>query len=86
MTLITADPQLSRPPRPASVTVAFWLQIGAAGLLLGLIGLAVAHAIYFDEQISRAVALVPGADPLEVERRAFGQHLQCGRSRLRCCC
>jgi hypothetical protein len=59
MTLITADPQLSRPPRPASVTVAFWLQIGAVGLLLGLIGLAVAHAVYFDEQISRAVALVP---------------------------
>jgi hypothetical protein len=66
MTLITADPQSWRPPRPASVTVAFWLQIGAAVLVLAMVGVLVAHAVYYDDQISRAVALVPGADPTEV--------------------
>ncbi|GIF49547.1 hypothetical protein DFJ67_4824 [Asanoa ferruginea] len=72
MTMITADARLSRPPRPASVTVAFWLQVGAVGLLLALIGVLVAHAIYFDDQISRAVALVPDADPLEVSDERSG--------------
>jgi hypothetical protein len=75
MTLITADPQPSpppRPPRPTSVTVAFWLQLGAVLLLLGLVGLLIAHAIYYNGQISRVVAVVPDANPVEVSDERSG--------------
>ncbi|MEV0395918.1 hypothetical protein [Polymorphospora rubra] len=55
-----------RPPRPAQVTVAFWLLLATAVLLLGIAGLAVAEAVRYDGQIDRAAALVPDADPVEV--------------------
>jgi hypothetical protein len=75
MTLITADPPAPRPPRPATVTVAFWLQLAAVLLLLVLLGLMVGHAIYFDGLISRAVELVPDADPSEVSGERTGNVL-----------
>ncbi|MGC4760428.1 hypothetical protein [Micromonospora trifolii] len=56
----------SRPPRPATVTIAFWLQLAVALVLLGLAALTVAEAVHFDGQIDRAVRLVPDADPAEV--------------------
>ncbi|MEU5903634.1 hypothetical protein ABZ780_04570 [Micromonospora sp. NPDC047467] len=55
-----------RPPRPGTVTIAFWLQLAAALILLGLAAMAVAQAVHFDGQITRAAALVPDADPAEV--------------------
>ncbi|GAB3949079.1 hypothetical protein GCM10027614_47260 [Micromonospora vulcania] len=60
-----------RPPRPVTVTIAFWLQLALVLILLGLAGLAVAEAVHFDGQITRAAQLVPDADPAEVtgERR-----------------
>lgn len=60
------DAAPARPARPAVVTVAFWVQLAAVVVLLGLIGLVVAEAIRFDGQIDRALRLVPGADPMEV--------------------
>ncbi|MFG2041581.1 hypothetical protein [Dactylosporangium sp. NPDC048998] len=61
-----------RPARPAQVTVAFWLQLAAVALLLGIAGLVVAYAVHFDGEISRAVALVPDAAPDEVSSERFG--------------
>ncbi|MCG5466904.1 hypothetical protein MED01_005949 [Micromonospora sp. MED01] len=55
-----------RPPRPITVTVAFWLQLAVVLVLLGLAALTVAEAVHFDGQIDRAVRLVPDADPDEV--------------------
>ncbi|MEU8111582.1 hypothetical protein [Micromonospora sp. NPDC048947] len=55
-----------RPPRPITVTVAFWLQLAVVLVLLGLAALTVAEAVHFDGQIDRAVRLVPDADPAEV--------------------
>ncbi|WP_433314871.1 hypothetical protein ACQP0U_00735 [Micromonospora sp. CA-269861] len=55
-----------RPPRPATVTIAFWLQLAVVLVLLGLAALTVAQAVHFDGQIDRAVRLVPDADPDEV--------------------
>ncbi|MFF5054287.1 hypothetical protein ACFY1S_14005 [Micromonospora sp. NPDC000663] len=55
-----------RPPRPATVTIAFWLQLTVVLVLLGLAALAAAEAVHFDSQIDRAVRLVPDADPAEV--------------------
>ncbi|WP_327003254.1 hypothetical protein OHA72_50640 [Dactylosporangium sp. NBC_01737] len=55
-----------RPPRPAQVTVAFWLQLAAVALLVAILGVAVAHAVYYDGEISRVAALVGGVDPGEV--------------------
>ncbi|MGC4849289.1 hypothetical protein ACLQ3F_18760 [Micromonospora sp. DT15] len=55
-----------RPPRPATVTIAFWLQLAVVLVLLGLTALTVAEAVRFDGQIDRAVRLVPDADPDEV--------------------
>jgi hypothetical protein len=52
--------------RPATVTVAFWLQVAAVAVLLLLIGLVVWHAVYWNGEIDRAVRLVPDADPDEV--------------------
>ncbi|BCB82974.1 hypothetical protein [Phytohabitans suffuscus] len=72
MTLLAAEARPPRPPRPASVTVAFWLQFAAAAVLLIVLGLAVANAVYFDGQISRAVELVPEADPDEVNAERVG--------------
>lgn len=61
-----------RPVRPAQVTVAFWLLLSAAVLLLGVVGVAVAHAFYYDDLISQAVAQVPTADPDEVDSERVG--------------
>ncbi|MEH0928739.1 hypothetical protein [Micromonospora sp. CPCC 205558] len=60
-----------RPPRPVTVTIAFWLQLAVVLVLLGLAALTVVQAVHFDGQIDRAVRLVPDADPDEVtgERR-----------------
>jgi hypothetical protein len=55
-----------RPPRPATVTIAFWLQLVVVLVLLGLAVLTVIEAVHFDGQIDRAVRLVPDADPDEV--------------------
>ncbi|MET7667593.1 hypothetical protein [Micromonospora luteifusca] len=55
-----------RPPRPVTVTIAFWLQLAVVLVLLGLAALTVADAVHFDGQIDRAVRLVPDADPEEV--------------------
>ncbi|MEW2142909.1 hypothetical protein AB0869_08850 [Micromonospora vinacea] len=55
-----------RPPRPATVTIAVWLQLAVVLVLLGLAALTVAQAVHFDGQIDRAVRLVPDADPNEV--------------------
>ncbi|MFC8297405.1 hypothetical protein [Micromonospora orduensis] len=55
-----------RPPRPATVTIAFWLQIAVVLVLLGLAALVAVEAVHFDSQIDRAVRLVPDADPSEV--------------------
>ncbi|GIF67428.1 hypothetical protein Ais01nite_54630 [Asanoa ishikariensis] len=54
------------------MTIAFWLQLAAVLMLLGLLGLIVGHAVYFDELISRAVELVPDADPDEVNGERVG--------------
>ncbi|WP_433389076.1 hypothetical protein [Micromonospora sp. KLBMP9576] len=56
----------ARPPRPATVTVAFWLQLVTVLVLLGLVALAAIEAIQWDNQIDRAVRAVPDADPDEV--------------------
>ncbi|MCG5450846.1 hypothetical protein [Micromonospora hortensis] len=55
-----------RPPRPVTVTIAFWLQLASVLVLLGLAALTVAEAVHFDGQIDRAARLVPDADPDEV--------------------
>ncbi|MEU4552809.1 hypothetical protein [Micromonospora violae] len=55
-----------RPPRPVTVTIAFWLQLAVVLVLLGLAALTVVQAVHFDGQIDRAVRLVPDADPAEV--------------------
>ncbi|MEH1130724.1 hypothetical protein [Micromonospora sp. CPCC 206061] len=54
------------------MTVAFWLQLAAVLALLLMVGLVVAYAVYFDGQISRAVELVPEADPEEVSGERVG--------------
>lgn len=54
------SPEPVRPARPSTVTTAFWLQLAAVIVLLALVGLVVVHAIRFDDQIDRAVGLVPG--------------------------
>jgi hypothetical protein len=69
MTLRAAE---GRPSRPASVTVAFWLQLAVVLVLFVMVGLVVAYAMYFDGQISRAVELVPEADPDEVSAERVG--------------
>ncbi|WP_203980542.1 hypothetical protein, partial [Micromonospora phaseoli] len=56
----------SRPPRPGTVTVAFWLQLAAVLLLLGLVALVIVEALQWDAAIDRAVRRVPDADPNEV--------------------
>lgn len=61
-----------RPPRPAQVTVACWLQVAAVALLLGLVGLAIAHAVHYDAEISRVAATVGNADPDEVRDERAG--------------
>ncbi|MEV4496032.1 hypothetical protein AB0J84_10025 [Micromonospora arborensis] len=61
-----------RPPRPATVTIAFWLQLAVVLVLLGLAALTVADAVHFDGQIDRAVRLVPDADPDEVRGERQG--------------
>ncbi|MDG4761009.1 hypothetical protein [Micromonospora sp. WMMD710] len=55
-----------RLPRPATVTIAFWLQLAVVLVLLGLAALTVVETVHFDNQIDRAVRLVPDADPAEV--------------------
>jgi hypothetical protein len=55
-----------RPPRPVTVTIAFWLQLATVLVLLGLVALVVTQAVQWDGQIDRAVRAVPDADPDEV--------------------
>lgn len=58
-------------PRPATVTVAFALQIALVGVLLLLVGTTVAEAIHYDGIIDRA-ALATSPDPGEVSsERSF---------------
>ncbi|MEH0842561.1 hypothetical protein V6U81_09250 [Micromonospora sp. CPCC 205711] len=61
-----------RPPRPRLVTVAFWLQLAIAALLLVLAGLVVWQAVHWNGEIDRALRLVPDADPEEVSGERFG--------------
>ncbi|MEH1164751.1 hypothetical protein V6V47_05125 [Micromonospora sp. CPCC 205539] len=56
----------ARPPRPGTVTVAFWLQLTMVLILVALAAMAVAEAVHFDDEISRAARLVSDADPAEV--------------------
>ncbi|WP_434742348.1 hypothetical protein [Micromonospora sp. SH-82] len=60
------SPPPPRPPRPLSVTVASWLQLVAAGLLVVLVGLMIWHAVDWNTKIDQTVRLVPEADPDEV--------------------
>ncbi|MEV4510128.1 hypothetical protein AB0K00_14330 [Dactylosporangium sp. NPDC049525] len=55
-----------RPPRPAQVNVAFWLQLAAVTLLLGVVGATIAQAVHYNAEVSRVAALVGGVDPGEV--------------------
>lgn len=52
--------------------MACWLQVAAVALLLGLAGLAVAHAVHYDAEISRVAAMVGNADPDEVRDERAG--------------
>ncbi|MEH0820631.1 MULTISPECIES: hypothetical protein [unclassified Micromonospora] len=62
----------ARPPRPTAVTVAGWLQIAAAVVLLALVGLVLWHAVEWNGEIDRAARLVPDADPEEVSGERVG--------------
>ncbi|MDH6465471.1 hypothetical protein M2302_005673 [Micromonospora sp. A200] len=62
----------ARPPRPTAVTVASWMQIAAAVVLLALLGLVIWQAIEWNGEIDRAARLVPDADPDEVSGERFG--------------
>ncbi|NJP30729.1 hypothetical protein [Micromonospora thermarum] len=55
-----------RLPRPRTVDVAFWLQLTAVLVLLGLLGLVIAQTIQWDGRIDDAARAVPSADPDEV--------------------
>ncbi|WP_422734492.1 hypothetical protein ACN26Y_06910 [Micromonospora sp. WMMD558] len=70
MTAPTGVP--ARPPRPRTVDVAFWLQLTAVLVLLGLLGLVIAQAIQWDGRIDDAVRAVPSADPDEVRAERWG--------------
>lgn len=70
MTTVADEPV--RPARPTTVTVAFWMQLAIAALLVVLAGLAVAATVQFDGQIDRAAGLVPDADPDEVRGERIG--------------
>jgi hypothetical protein len=63
---------VARPPRPVTVTVAFWLQIAAVAVLLAVVGLAVTGAVLFDAEITRVAGLVADADPAEVRGERTG--------------
>ncbi|MER7888957.1 hypothetical protein ABTX15_03940 [Micromonospora sp. NPDC094482] len=56
----------ARPPRPVTVTIAFWAQLATVLVLLALVALVIAQAVQWDGEIDRAVRLVPDADPDEV--------------------
>ncbi|GIF75419.1 hypothetical protein [Asanoa siamensis] len=60
------------PPRPTTVTAAFWVQVGAVVLLLGLIGVVVAHAVYYDGLINEVAARFPDTDPADVSGERTG--------------
>ncbi|NYF56212.1 hypothetical protein [Micromonospora purpureochromogenes] len=62
----------ARPPRPTAVTVASWMQIAAAVVLLALLGLVLWQAIEWNGEIDRAARLVPDADPDEVSGERVG--------------
>ena len=70
--MTSSDAAPVRPARPAIVTVAFWLQLAAAAVLLVLIGLVVVEAVRYDGQIDRAVQMVPDADPMEISDERSG--------------
>ncbi|MEG3632973.1 hypothetical protein [Micromonospora palythoicola] len=66
----TAEPSAAvpppRPPRPGTVTVAFWLQLATVLILLGLVTLLVLAAVDWNDAIDKALRQVPDADPDEV--------------------
>ncbi|WP_346537360.1 hypothetical protein [Micromonospora sp. DPT] len=62
----------ARPPRPTAVTVASWMQLAAAVVLLALLGLVLWQAIEWNGEIDRAARLVPDADPDEVSGERVG--------------
>ncbi|WBB55895.1 hypothetical protein [Verrucosispora sp. WMMD573] len=59
------------PPRPGTVTVAFWLQLATVVILLGLVTLLVLAAIDWNHAVDQAVRQVPNADPHEVRAERF---------------
>ncbi|MFI7574595.1 hypothetical protein [Micromonospora sp. NPDC049497] len=61
-----------RPPRPRTVTIAFWLQLTVVAVLLGLVALLVAQAVDWNAQIDQAARAVPDADPDEVRGERVG--------------
>ncbi|NLU77904.1 hypothetical protein HCA58_05740 [Micromonospora sp. HNM0581] len=71
----TAEPPAavppSRPPRPGTVTAAFWLQLATALILLGLVALLGFAAIDWNDAIDQALRQVPDADPDEVRAERF---------------
>ncbi|MER7460342.1 hypothetical protein [Micromonospora sp. NPDC126480] len=56
----------ARPPRPHTVTIAFWLQLAAVLILLGLVALVIVQTVQWDGRIDDAVRKVPDAAPDEV--------------------
>lgn len=70
--MIQAAREPVRPARPASVTIAFWLQLATAAVLLLLIGLMVWHGVHWDGEIDRAARVVPDANPDEVHGERIG--------------
>ena len=61
-----------RPPRPRTVTIAFWLQLTIVAVLLGLVALLVVQAVDWNAQIDQAARAVPDADPDEVRGERVG--------------
>ena len=70
MTSVATEP--ARPARPTSVTIAFWLQLAAVVILLGVVAATVTGAVLFDAEITRVARLVADADPAEVRGERTG--------------
>lgn len=55
--------------------MAFWMLLAGAALLLGFVGLAVAHAVHYDAAVLRVAASMPGTNPDEVSSERTGNLL-----------
>lgn len=70
----TAEPSAAvpppRPPRPGTVTVAFWLQLATVLILLGLVTLLVLAAVDWNDAIDKALRQVPDATRTRYARNA----------------